>query len=332
MTKYKSTRIIDRKSRQVIVDETGKIVNKNPNREDLKGIKRFPEKSWNYKNTYTNEQLLDYLRQFRNENGRIPTQDDFNNNPKYPSTGPYIKRFGNWNKSLEKAFDIKREKYKKYEKYTDNELLDYLRQFEKENERRPAEKDFTNNPEYPSYKTYDRFGGWNKALKLVGMDLDTRVMQGHLETETEKGRFAEIIIKEMFDNRGKDISGEIHKSPFDGICPTGQIYEVKSSGLLEHKGWVFWKFGTENKDKDDNIEAIQWYYLIAFNKDYTKILYVWRIPGEIMEKHIIMVSAYGSNSEFNVSNMTEYDITDDLKKMILLRSNNCMLKNLCDGE
>lgn len=59
------------------------------------------------------------------------------------------------------------------------------------------------------------------------MDLDTRVMQGGLNTNTEKGRYAEIMVINHFKNNPVDLSGKNRKSPCDGICPDGKIYDVK---------------------------------------------------------------------------------------------------------
>lgn len=44
ITYYRSYRYIDVKSKWVIVDENGMIVNKNPTKEELKGLDKFPEK------------------------------------------------------------------------------------------------------------------------------------------------------------------------------------------------------------------------------------------------------------------------------------------------
>jgi hypothetical protein len=315
VTNYTSIRIIDGKSRKVITDEDGKIINRNPTKEELKGVDVEQHKDGRSKprlwQRYTDEQLLDALRGFEKEYGRLPTWIDFDN------SYTFVKRFGSWNEALEKAFGIKRHKYE-YERelYTDEELLNELRYFEKTYGRPPTEEDLKSKHIIPCLSSYVRhFGNWNEALKLVGMDLDTRVVQGHLETESERGRYAELIIKEMFDNRGKDVSGENRLSPFDGICPNSQTYEVKSSALLFQ---LYWIFGAGNKDKDDDIEAIQWYYFVAFNKYYTKILHIWRVPGEIVNKIKINVWVCG-NTEFNVDNMKEYDIIDKLKKINKLK-------------
>lgn len=73
-------RIIEGKPRWVIVDETGKILNDNPKKIELKNLKCVPIPKNKYK--YTDEQLLSYLRQFYEEYGRIPIQNDLTNDRK----------------------------------------------------------------------------------------------------------------------------------------------------------------------------------------------------------------------------------------------------------
>ena len=68
-----------------------------------------------------------------------------------------------------------------------------------------------NNPEYPSsWMYYDRFGTWNnalemagldKALKLVGLDVDTMAKKGILDTSQQKARLLEMYVIEHFDYR-----------------------------------------------------------------------------------------------------------------------------------
>lgn len=199
--------------------------------------------------------------------------------------------------------------------YTDKELLNYLIHFIKENRRVPVNNDFRNNPMYPSSETYrTHFGTWQNALKLVGLDTDMLVKNGILENETQKGRFAEIIVRDHFKKNPVDLSGNDFKSYCDGMCPNGQIYDVKSSKL--HIGERNrWSFGTQNKDKGDDIEAIQWYYFVACNEDYTKILHIWRVPGEIVEGDIFYVGI-DRGYKFNLENMKEYDITEKMTDII----------------
>lgn len=64
--KYKRYTPIDgNKPIWVIVDKNGKIINKNPNKEELKELKEESHQK------YTKCQLLKYLIQFYQENGSI---------------------------------------------------------------------------------------------------------------------------------------------------------------------------------------------------------------------------------------------------------------------
>lgn len=57
---YKSIIIIDGKPRWVIVDEDGKIINRNPSKDELKGLKKEPYKV-NRKMSYTDDELLEFM-------------------------------------------------------------------------------------------------------------------------------------------------------------------------------------------------------------------------------------------------------------------------------
>lgn len=242
MTEYKSCRIIDNKSRMVIVNENGDVINKNPKKENLMNLEKEIYRP-NVKNVYTDDELLNHLKNFYRENKKIPTRRDFNNNP-----------------------------------------------------------------EYPGYKTYCyRFGSWNNAIKLVGLDMDTLARHSILQSTNHKGRSFEIRIIYAFKNAYIDLSGNNHSSSCDGICPNGKAYDAKSARLYENK---YWPFIVKNKYKED----IEIFYLGAFNEDYTKLLYVWRVPGELIEDNFIYVGIYNS-FKFNIENMKEYDITDKFKNL-----------------
>lgn len=249
MSKYTSTRIIDEKPRKIIVNENGKIVNRNPTKYELKDLKGFPKEKYktNPRKDYTDKQLLSCLLQF-------------------------------------------------YEKYGIP----------------PTKRDFYKNSDYPSHKTYEkRFVSWSNALKLVGLDIESIVKKGILVSKQQKGRFAEIIVKDHFKKYPIDMAGENCMNPYDGICPAGNIYDVKSSGLHIKNGGIYWIFGTNNKHKDD----IEIYYFLAFNEDYSELMRIWRVPGEIIEKNYFEVGLRHSY-EFNIENMKEYDITNKIKEVL----------------
>jgi hypothetical protein len=92
--------------------------------------------------------------------------------------------------------------YHQSKKYTDEELLNELIRFEKEYGRSPTEADFRNNPEYPSYVTFQRrFGSWDNALKMAGLDTNPyRHHQVELnipEREPQKNYTDEELLNEL---------------------------------------------------------------------------------------------------------------------------------------
>ncbi len=205
-----------------------------------------------------------------------------------------------------------KEKYnnKRRRYYTDEQLLSYLIQFYEKYGRPPTEEDFQNNSEYPGLSTYQRrFGSWSNALKLVGLDIDSMVKKGIIETDDQKARFAEIIVRDHFKQHPIDLAGENKLSSYDGICPNRKTYDVKGSGLSFNGRYYYFRIG--NKYKDD----IEIYYFLAFNEDWTKLKYAWRVPGEIIESDNFCIGLDHSY-EFNIDNMKEYNITDIIRHVL----------------
>lgn len=249
---------------------------------------------------YKDDELLGYLLQFWQENGKVPTAKDFDNNPKCPSSSTYQKHFGSWNKAIEIAG---LSGYRVRVRILDNELLEYLIQFWKENGRAPTKMDFINNPKYPSPRTYQLcFGSWSKALKLVGLDVDSMIMKGIIENDQQKARLFELLVLKYHKGKAIDVSGDNCRNPVDGICPKGQIYDVKSSSLRHSK---YFCFHLTQKG------GVDFYYLGAFDKEYKTILHVWRIPGNFTDESFIIIGV--DNCTYNFENMRKYEITDKFK-------------------
>jgi hypothetical protein len=138
---------------------------------------------------YTDQELLELLREFERKEGKPPRAEA---DPK-----TYRRHFERWNRALEIAglCTIKGG----VRQYTDEELLELLKTFEEEYGRPPTQKDFSSNPKYPNVMTYaNRFGSWQKALKLIGLDVDSTVRKGIVETYYQKARLSEIYVLEHF--------------------------------------------------------------------------------------------------------------------------------------
>lgn len=264
----------------------------------------------NFTDTTDNE-LLEFIIRFEREKGRSPKTEDFNDNPKYPNFNTYVRRFGSWNKSLQMAkLEVNR-----FVGLTNEELLEFIRIFEREEGRPPTADDFKNSPKYPNYGTYIRhFGGWQKALKLVGLDTSSMVRKGIIETNNQKARLAEIFVLDHFAEKVTDLSGENWKSFADGICPNNQIYDVKSSALLESSGRDYhWYFTLTNlRSNEIRRDEIEWFYLLGFDEDYSDLRHSWRIPGDFTDGNFMRIGI-NSNFIYNVENMKEYEITEKFK-------------------
>lgn len=199
-------------------------------------------------------------------------------------------------------------------RYIDEDLLKYLIQFYEENGSPPTELDFYKNPKFPNRSTYTRrFGSWRKALKIVGLDVDSMVRRGVIKTSEQKGRLGEIFVLDHFEEIGSiDLSGENRKSSCDGICPKGYNYDVKTAYFDENRFNHHWTF----KLNGTNIYENECFYLLAFNKDFTGLMFAWRIPTldlmEDIEKGYIQIGS-NKNYEHNSENLRGYEITERIK-------------------
>lgn len=244
---------------------------------------------------YTKDEIIESIERFINENGRVPKYDEFNKKNGYPSHFTVQRHFGSWNNAIKEAgFDVN-----KMNNLTRDELLDYLRKYEREYGRPPIARDLNNtknNPEYPSIGQYNKqFGNLERAKKLVGQDMDSRAKKGISDHPKQKARLAEIFVMEHFKEEGAiDLAGENCMSPVDGICPKKQIYDVKSSALRYR---LYWQFAL---DKGDSVD---FYYLLAFNEDYSELKYVWRIPWNFTNNISLHVN------EDYITKMEKYNIT-----------------------
>lgn len=297
--RFTSTRIIDGKPRKVIIDYIGKVINRNPTKEELLCLEK--EKSTGRKKRYTKKQIIKSMIQFYEENRRVPIKIDFDNDPRYPCSKTVRVYFGNWDSAIIESGLLDKRKRRGGKLYTDEELLGYMKQFNEENGRPPLERDFSNNSRYPHFDTFmGRFGSWENAKKLVGLDIDTMVKKGYLDSNLHKERLFEIFVLEHLGVEDViDLSGENRSSFVDGICPKGRIYDAKSSGL----NGLYWHYFLDKL-------GVHFYYLGAFNKDYSELQHVWRIPGDFSIKRHINIGIY-SSCIYNIENMEKYEITPE---------------------
>ncbi len=207
-------------------------------------------------------------------------------------------------------------------RYTNKELINYIKEFYNKNGKSPSMTDFNGNPNYPSHSTFVyRFGTWNNVLKLAGLDSDTLVKNGILECSYHKGRLFEIIVNKSFKKDSSDLSGENCNSPFDGICPRGYNYDAKSSKLIHNKsnnskGWFF-------HFRNKQIKTIQYFILGGFSEDYSKLLHVWMIPLSFVNGRDTVYIG-----ECSVNNFKDYEITEKCMNLDKLMKNSNLIKSI----
>lgn len=118
---------------------------------------------------YTKEEMLSMLKEKAKQLGKVPTQDELNSDPEMPKFLTYVYRFGSF-KSACKEAGLSYRKHGRSIKFTDDELLDMLRNKAKELGRVLTGNDLGKRNNMPVRQVYIyRFGGLQIALKKAGI-------------------------------------------------------------------------------------------------------------------------------------------------------------------
>ena len=173
---------------QLVIDnlqQLAKELNKNISSNDYRNSKLKPPiakiiklfGSWNaalvasnlsIHTKITDEYLIQVLQDYYNNHGQVPTQNLFKNNPKYPSSSTFQRRFGTWNKAIEAA-GLEAKRHVPRNTYTKESILEAIHKFYNLNGRAPKYDDFTKNSDYPSGDTVkEYFGSWKKGIETAG--------------------------------------------------------------------------------------------------------------------------------------------------------------------
>jgi hypothetical protein len=99
MTKDYRICLIEGKPRKVIVQD-GKIINRNPSKDELKGLTAEKYIVDYHPNRYTRQELISELLRFKKEYGRQPIRREWEHNPDYPNRETIRKEFGSWDKAI----------------------------------------------------------------------------------------------------------------------------------------------------------------------------------------------------------------------------------------
>jgi len=145
------------------------------------------------KKLYSDEELLNRLKQFAVELGRPPSQNEMN------ASGPhaaktYGDRFGSWNEALETAgLETGTNEPNGRPATPEDELLADLKSVAEIVGEAPSERSYADHGEY-SVKTYcKRFGGWNAALQAAGLEPNVELNVAEETLITALQEFAEDL-------------------------------------------------------------------------------------------------------------------------------------------
>ncbi len=326
MTNYKSWRLIYRKPKLVIVDETGKIINRNPTKEELKDIQieqcNKSRELKNYSPKYTNEELLEYLKQFYKENGRIPMHTDFANNPFYPHYDTYRTRFGSWNKSLDMVGLLKK-------RYNDTNTCDRCgKSLENEKPAREYDKERHWTGKWDCANCREKYDP-NSTTNTIRSMTNCRTGYPNSECPTAEGDRNVGLICELYGYIDLNKKYDKYNTDIDCQDPkTGLFYEVK--GRLYNTTYRRWDFSSLERYWYKNYECM---ILICKNKDGNSIERIYIIPfKEIYNsdtgKCRTIISIYKNPTDNNSNPKTswydEYRITNE---ETIKKSNNILKKN-----
>ncbi len=253
----------------------------------------------------SDEELINEIIKFNEEEGHPPSVRELTSNLKYPGYKLYVQRFGSLNNALEKSglHIVNKTHTESYSYLTNEQLIERLIDFYEEKGIPPTYTELENNPHYPHVSLYvRRFGSFTNALKMIKLDLDSLIEKGLVDGESStqlKGRLFEKLILESFKNEAIDLSGKNCNSPIDGICPTGKKYDAKSGKFLRDSNR--WLFNFLNK----KLEEIEYFYLGAFDENYSRLLYVWLVPRSFLNGKT-RIYIYPKD----INNMKQHEITD----------------------
>lgn len=201
---------------------------------------------------YTDNELLNELKRFYKNTGKIPSSRDFIHNKNYPGSATYIHRFKTWNNALKLA-GLPINKIAK----------------------------LPNNVRCEICKTKITKGGWyyknGKRICSKCYGCGRNYLHGTLDpnSNTGMGVLTEYVVYVMLGDCTKCNTKDSFHSDYDLISERYGTINVKSSKLCEQSENSYgWNFQIKSDSKNSN-----YYICIGFDKYKIQILHVWIIQN-----------------------------------------------------
>lgn len=199
------------------------------------------------KKLFSDEELLNRLQDFASEFGRPPSQNEMNDSGPHPAR-TYADRFGSWNEALETAgLQTGTNEPNGRPPTPEEDLLADLKSVAEIVGEVPSERIYKNHGKY-AVKTYcKRFGGWNSALRVAGLEPNVEMNLSKETLITALQEFAEELgrpptIDEM------DQSGLYTGGPYKRAFGNWN-QALQKAGLGVHHVW--------DMDKDELISELK---------------------------------------------------------------------------
>lgn len=138
----------------------------------VKAYFRYEIGEWDVHEPTDRDTLVRALRDLADRLDKTPTSRDVHSDGDTPGIHEYQDEFGTWNAALEAAGLQPNET--KPENFTDDELLDDLREFADSTGGVPTSSQMIEDGPHSISTYYNRFGGWVAALDAAGLDVRDR--------------------------------------------------------------------------------------------------------------------------------------------------------------
>ncbi len=172
--------------------------------------------------SYTKEELIEQLNDYYLKYQKVPTQRSMKEKG-YAGVKAFHNNFGSFKNALEQAelLNLREDIHQFCDSYTDNELLELLKEYMKTKERIPTHEQMKQEMKSPNVSTYNRrFGTVYNALKLIGYNVDEQRDKDNIILEDDM-----IVRYKML----ADVLGYTPSSrDIDKYCKKGFGYAMKT--------------------------------------------------------------------------------------------------------
>jgi len=239
------------------------------------------ELSFNNRKRFPDRDLLDDLKKVASELGKETVSvEEYNKKGRYHS-GTIAIRFGGWHKAIEMAGLTM---FIPLKKIKDEDLLNDLKkvaqEFGKEN---ITNNEYDERGKYGSSTITSRFGGWNKALEIVGLTIKHYHGVSAEELINDLKKVAKVLGKENIKSREYDENGKYASSTIaerfenwnKALEKAGLVIKyhqnITTDDLFENIEQVWLKLGRQPSKREMKFPLSKYSYAV-----YTRKFETWK--------------------------------------------------------